>query len=216
MGAAGSKRTPEEARHGAYRVAVTGGFGAGKSTFCRILAALPGVRHLEADAVAHEILKQEAVCGELRARFGGAIFDAGGGVVRSRLAARAFADPEARRELEAILHPRIQAALAAAVEHLQQADGVAIVLVEIPLLAEVGGADRFDEVITVEAPAGVRRRRLVESGWDRAQIEQRFAAQASSAARRAMADRVVVNAGDRAALEREAQRCWKAWRRAKE
>ncbi|WP_312006839.1 dephospho-CoA kinase [Nocardioides alcanivorans] len=104
-----------------------------------------------------------------------------------------FGDEGARRRLEAIVHPlvfeRINALEAAA------ADG-ALVVHDIPLLAESGRADTFDAVIVVDAPAEVQRERMVrDRGWTREDAEARMAAQATREQRRAIATHVIDNTG---------------------
>jgi dephospho-CoA kinase len=194
-------------------IAVTGGIGAGKTTFCRALAGLPGVVVLEADAVAHRALAEnDGVRRAVRERFGSAVFDAGDRIDRARLARIVFADARAREALEAIVHPVVRAELAARVAGLRRAPGVAIVLVEIPLLAEVGVPAWCERVVTVEADPATRLARAGARGRDRDAISRRMAAQAGEAARRAIAQTVVVNEGDREELERAARRLYDQWR----
>jgi dephospho-CoA kinase len=194
-------------------VAVTGGIGAGKSRFCRALAPLPGVRVLEADRFAHRALEEnEAVRLAVRARFGAAVFDARERIDRARLAEIVFADAGARRALEAIVHPVVRAALASAVAALRETEDAAIVLVEVPLLAESGVPDWCDRVVTVEASVATRRARA----RDRAGLARRIAAQAGDVERRAIADTVVVNEGGEADLERAARALYDAWRAERE
>jgi dephospho-CoA kinase len=204
-------RTPAGA--GALVVAVTGGIGAGKTSFCETLAALPGVRVIDADALARRALGENAeVVRRVSERFGAPVLDARGRPDRARLADIVFRDADARRDLEAIVHPVVLAELACAVDRLRRTEGVAIVLVQIPLLAEVGVPGWCDRVVTVEADADLRRERARGKGLDPAEIARRMAAQASAAERRAIADDVVVNDGDRASLEAAARRLYRAWR----
>jgi dephospho-CoA kinase len=198
-------------------VAVTGGIGAGKSSFCRLLAALPGVHHLDADAIAHRLLEQDArvralVCD----RFGSGILDAQGAISRARLAALVFGAAGERRALEAILHPAIKATLASEVARLKLAAGVAIVVVEIPLLLESGIPDWCNWVVAVEAPRDMRLGRLAAKGLARAETERRMSQQADEQARREIADEVIINDGDLARLEELAEARWQAWRSARE
>jgi dephospho-CoA kinase len=205
------RRTP--GRSGGLVVAVTGGIGAGKTTFCDALAALPGVRVLDADALVHRALGENAeVVRRVRERFGAAVLDARGRCDRARLAGIVFRDADARRDLEAIVHPVVGAELAREVDRLRRTEGVAIVLVQIPLLAEVGVPAWCDRVVSLESDAGLRRERVRAKGHDPAEIARRMAAQASEAERRAIADDVVVNDGDRESLEAAARRLYRAWR----
>lgn len=198
-------------------VAVTGGIGAGKTSFCEVLAALPGVRVLDADVVVHRALDEdEEVARRVRERFGPQVLDAAGRVDRARLAEMVFREADARRDLEAIVHPVVRAELARAADRLRRTEGVVIVLVQIPLLAESGVPDGYDRVVTIEADPDVRRERARRRGLDTAEVARRMAAQASEAQRRAIADDVVVNDGDRAHLAAAARRLYQEWRRMQE
>lgn len=200
-------------RSGGLVVAVTGGIGAGKTSFCVALAALPGVRVLDADALVHRALGENAeVVRRVRERFGAPVLDGRGRLDRARLAGIVFRDAGARRDLEAIVHPVVRAELAREVDRLRRTEGVAIVLVQIPLLAEVGVPDWCDRVVSIESDAGLRRERIRAKGYDPAEIARRMAAQASEAERRAIADDVVLNDGDRESLEAAARRLYRAWR----
>jgi dephospho-CoA kinase len=201
----------------ALAVVVTGGIGAGKSAFCRALAGLPGVRVLDADEVVRRLLAEDAeVREQVGARFGPAVMGAEGRIDRARLAEAVFRDAGERRALEAILHPRVREELAEAVRALREAEGVAIVVVQVPLLAETGRPPWCDSVVTIEADEETRLRRGVLGGGDADDLRRRMAAQAGPAQRRAVADHVVANEGDLAHLEREARRLYETWRRTEE
>ena len=135
--------------------------------------------------------------------FGPDLLTPDGDLDRPAMGALVFADPDARRRLEAIIHPlvhRRSAELeAAAPEH-------AVVVHDIPLLAEVGRAGSFDAVVVVDAPAEVQVQRMVEDrGWTREDAESRIAAQATREARLAIATHVVDNTGSLADLRRQVE-----------
>lgn len=179
-------------------VGLTGGMAAGKSTVARLLAE-HGCTVVDADRLVAELYRP----GEPGARrvaelFGPEVLTAEGAVDHRALAARAFADPDARRRLEQAIHPLVRerfAALAAAAE--------GIVVLEATLLVEAGWADAFDVVVTVEAPRELRLARAVGRGLPPEEAERRLAAQGDGGARRARADLVVTNDGDAAALREE-------------
>ena len=132
--------------------------------------------------------------------FGEDFLTAEGGVDHRRLAGAVFADPEARRRLEARIHPLVRqrfARLAAGV------DGVAAL--EATLLVEAGYAPDFDLVVTVEADPEVRLRRAMARGLDQDEARARLAAQGDGSERRADADFEIRNDGDRAELARQVQ-----------
>lgn len=191
-------------------VGLTGGIGSGKSTVAALLAQR-GAVVVDTDVVARAALEADgAAYGAVVARFGPAVVTAGGAVDRSRLAAVVFADPAARADLEAIVHPVVRAGVAERVA--AEAGTGRVVVVEIPLLAE-SPASRvgLDAVVVVDCPEEVAVARLVaHRGMTEADARARVAAQASRAERRTIADYVVHNAGDRAALAAEVDRCW-AW-----
>ena len=117
---------------------------------------------------------------------------------RAKLADRVFADPAALRELEAVIHPLVGQAFANLVARSE-----GILIFEVPLLVETGGADRYDAVVTVEAGPELRLRRAVERGVDPTSAKARIAAQTDSASRRAVADYVLENEGSMEDLRRQ-------------
>lgn len=190
-------------------LAVTGGIGAGKSTFCRMLKRHGGVAHVDADRIVRGLLCASPDVGrEIAGRFGEEMLGPGGRVDRRRLARRVFTDVRALRRLEALLHPLVQERLVRKVEALKRVGGVAIVLAEIPLLVEAGVPSWCDLVITVEAGEAARVSRLERRGVDPAEARRRMARQTGDAERRRAADLVVPNDGDLEVLEKCARRLW--------
>ncbi len=183
-----------------HLVGLTGGIGSGKSTVARLLAER-GAVVVDADQVAREIVEPgEPALVEIADRFGPEVIAEDGTLDRATVAATVFADPEARRDLEAITHPRIADRIAmriAAAQADEEADGRSrIVVVDHPLLVESGAAASYPTVIVVVAPEQVRIRRLVEHrGMDEADARARLATQADDDARRAVATHVVDNGG---------------------
>ena len=193
-------------------MAVTGGIGAGKSTFCRLMARKPGVVRLDADAVVHRMLREDAeVKRAVAARFGAGVLRPDGSVDREQLGTLAFANRERLADLEAVLHPRVLAELGRRVDALKRAGAAAIVLIEIPLLAESGVPPWCDGVATVEAPREMRIARLKARGLSMETIKRRLARQAGAARRKALADLVIENRGGRGELERTVEELWRSW-----
>jgi dephospho-CoA kinase len=180
-----------------FRVALTGGIASGKSTVARHFAAL-GVPVIDTDLIAREVVEPgEPALAEVVAAFGPGVVGADGRLDRRRLREIVFADATARRRLEAILHPAIRARM----EAQSAAAGGPYQLLVIPLLAEGGRRDHVDRVLVVDTPEASQMDRLVRrDGVTRAQAAAALAAQAGRAARLAMADDVVENSGDEAAL----------------
>ena len=175
------------------RVGLTGGVASGKSTVSAILAEL-GAVVVDADLLAREVVAPGTEgLAEVVATFGEGVLTADGGLDRPAMGAIVFGDEAKRRALEAIIHPRVRArgrALEA------EAPEGAVVVHDIPLLAETGQARNFDAVIVVDVPTEVQVRRMVElRGMSRAEAEARVAAQAPREKRLAIATHVIDNTG---------------------
>ena len=187
-------------------VALTGGIGSGKSTVARNFAEL-GALVVDADQLARMVIERGTEgFAEVILRFGEEII-LNGDIDRKKLAEIVFSDQVARKDLEAIIHPRVQALFAEAVADLDHDD---ILIYEIPLLVETGAAEKFDFVITVESDIELRKARLLKKGLYISQIEKRIASQASESSREAVADAVIRNDGDEDALLRKVENLWES------
>ncbi|MEY4735141.1 MAG: hypothetical protein RL428_476 [Actinomycetota bacterium] len=187
-------------------VGLTGGIGAGKSTVANMFAQL-GALVVDADQLARAAIEPgSSGFDEVVATFGEKVLR-DGEIDRAKLGEIVFKDVQQRKKLEAIIHPRVQEALAQKIKTLNPGD---VLVYEIPLLVETGAADKFDYIITVEADIENRLDRLFERGMDEDEAERRIAAQASQAEREAVADRVIINDGDRADLFAECARIWES------
>ena len=187
-------------------VGLTGGIGAGKSTVGNMFAQL-GALVIDADQLAREAIEPgSSGFDEVVTLFGSQILN-DGDIDRKELGKIVFSDAKKRKELEAIIHPRVQDALALRIKSLNPGD---ILIYEVPLLVETGAQKRFDYIITVESDIENRLDRLFERGLDEDEAERRIAAQASQAEREAVADFVIVNDGDRAELFTEVVRIWES------
>jgi dephospho-CoA kinase len=176
-------------------VGLTGGMAAGKSTVARLMAD-HGCTVVDADRLVADLYRAgEAGAARVEELFGRDVLAADGSVDHRALAARAFADPGARKRLEEAIHPLVRERFSAIA-----ADAEGIVVLEATLLVEAGWPDAFDVVVTVEAPRDLRLARAIARGLPPAEAERRLLAQGDGAARRARADRVVENAGDADAL----------------
>jgi dephospho-CoA kinase len=195
------------------KVAITGGAGSGKSTVARMFAEL-GAEVLDADAAAREaVAVGQPAWQELRRRYGEDYFNPDGTLNRSRLAQRVFADPEARRRLEALIHPWVAQELMARAQELERR-GADLVLVEVPLLFETGREADFDRVIVVAAPEAERIRRLKgRDGRGEAEIRGILAAQWPLKDKVARADYVVDNGGDLAGTREQVKSIWKKFKK---
>jgi dephospho-CoA kinase len=193
------------------RVGLTGGIGAGKSEVSARLAA-QGAVVIDADAVAREVVQPGTEgLAEVVAAFGPEVLRPDGSLDRTRLGDIVFADPELRATLNAIVHPRVAARMA----ELERGVGPgAIVVHDVPLIAENGRADGYDLVVVVDVPPRIQLDRLVRRrGMSREQARARMAAQASREQRLAIADIVIDNSGSLAELDRQVGDLWPELRR---
>lgn len=187
-------------------VGLTGGIGSGKSTVAELFARL-GALVVDADQLARMAIERGTDgFAEVLLRFGDDII-LNGDIDRKKLAEIVFSDENARKELEAIIHPRVQALFAEAVADLSHED---ILIYEIPLLVETGAAEKFDFIITVEAEIELRKQRLLKKGLYISQIEKRIASQATETARAAVADAIIRNDGDEDSLLRQVENLWES------
>jgi dephospho-CoA kinase len=140
---------------------LTGGIGSGKSTVARRFRDR-GLPIIDADALAREaVVKGSPGLADVVQRFGAEVLDPGGNLDRKKLAARVFADEEARRALNAITHPRVAELSAARVSALD-AGGEPLACYEVPLLFETGLETVLSPVVVVAAPLDVQVARAVD------------------------------------------------------
>jgi dephospho-CoA kinase len=181
-----------------YVVGLTGGIGSGKSAAADLFAA-HGVAVVDTDAIAHALSKAGgAAMPAIRAEFGAAVVAADGALDRAAMRAIVFADPGARKRLEAILHPMIRAES----ERQLAAAAAPYAMLVVPLLIESGSyRERVDRVAVVDCREETQIARVMSrNGLARAEIERILAAQATRAERLAAADDIIDNDGEIAAL----------------
>jgi dephospho-CoA kinase len=188
-------------------VALTGGIGSGKSTVARMLSGR-GAVVIDADDLARRALEPGAPgLVRVRDRFGPDVVAQDGSLDRRALADAVFADADARRALESIVHPAVVRLFAEELERHRGTD--AIVVYQIPLLVESGTAPAFDVVVAVSADESVRIDRVVaDRGMTDREARERLGAQASEPEREAIADIVLRNDGTLEDLERRVDELW--------
>ena len=170
---------------------ITGGFGAGKSTVGELLKS-HGVVVIDSDDIVHALLDEcQAIKDAVVARFGVGVRDADGSIDRKSLAAIVFADPAARKDLEAIIHPAVRDTVA---KKLKEHFNEPVIALLIPLLFEAGMENMFDEIWSVACPYDTCVQRLKErSGLTKEEIDLRMQAQLSQKEKNARAHVVVDN-----------------------
>jgi dephospho-CoA kinase len=190
----------------AFVVGLTGGIGSGKSLAAQFFSQL-GALVIDADQLARSVIERGSEgFDEVLLRFGDTVLK-NGDIDRVALGQIVFENPEAKKDLEEIIHPRIRAEFEEAVGSLNPGQ---IMVYEIPLLVETNAADRFDFVITVESDAELRKQRLRARGMFHSDIEKRMASQATEEQRRAIADCVLTNDGSEDELLRQVENVWES------
>jgi dephospho-CoA kinase len=186
-----------------FRVGLTGGIASGKTTVANLFAAL-GVTIVDTDLLAREVVEPgTALLAEIAAHFGAGILASDGSLNRRALRERVFADANERRWLEERTHPAIRALTDARCE---AAPGP-YCIVAIPLLVETQGQSRFNRVLVVDCDPEIQLARLMaRDGITRDAAVKMLAAQVSRDARLAVADDVIRNDGDVAALRDQVER----------
>ena len=186
-----------------FRVGLTGGIASGKTTVANLFAAR-GVPVIDTDVIARQVVEPgEPALAAVVDAFGAQVLGADGRLDRPRMREQIFGDAQARRRLEAILHPAIRAEM----ERQSQAAGGPYQVLVIPLLVEGGRRDHLDRVLVVDVPEATQIERLVRrDGVAREQAEAALGSQASREARLAFADDVIENTTDLAALDSRAAR----------
>lgn len=185
------------------KIGLTGGIASGKSAAAQRFAAL-GVPVIDADELAREAVApgSDGLQAAINA-FGTDILAADGSLDRRRMRRRVFADPEERRRLEAIVHPRVRTLLDVRLAALQ----APYAIVAVPLLVESGLAAEMDRVLVIDVPEELQIHRLMErDGETEARARHMLETQASRSERLAAADDVIVNDGTLAQLDASVQR----------
>jgi dephospho-CoA kinase len=179
-------------------IGLIGGVASGKSRVAQLLTRHGG-QHVEADRLGHRCLEQPDIRKQLIAKFTADILDAQGRIDRQRLAARVFGDEptsRGRREaLEAIVHPCISELARAAIEQHRQSGESGPLVLDAPLLLEVGWDRLCDWVLLVDTPAQRRLQWATQRGWSEAEWKRREASQWSLDRKRAAATHCIRNDG---------------------
>lgn len=181
-----------------FKVGLTGGIGSGKSTVADLFAGL-GVPVIDTDVIARALTAPGGMALDaVRAAFGDQVMQADGGLDRAALRRRVFSDADARRQLEAILHPLIRLT----VEQRLATLAAPYVLIVIPLLVETGTYQEvLDRVLLVDCSEDQQIARVMaRSGLTLDEVKAILAVQAARAARLAIADDVISNTASPEAL----------------
>lgn len=189
------------------RVGLTGGIATGKSTVSRMFAEL-GVWVLDADRAARAVVEpgEPAWC-EVKQAFGAEYFLPDGHLDRAKLGKLVFADEQARKKLEGIIHPKVYELMEREASQREVA-GDKLVIFDIPLLFETG-YEKLDKTIVVYVPLAVQLKRLMErDGLNKEEAEKRIAAQMPMEEKIARADFVIDNSGGVESTRQAVQELW--------
>ena len=188
-------------------VGLTGGIGSGKSTVAGMLEER-GAVGLDADALARAVVEPGTPGHDLVVeRFGANILAPGGDIDREALASIVFADPAARRDLEAIVHPEVRRLFAEECE--RYAESNAVVVFSAPLLVETGMHTAFQVLVVVSVSVETQIERLMrDRAMGEEQIRARIDAQLPLEDKAAVADVLIDNEGPREDLERQVDLIW--------
>ncbi|MDR7416131.1 MAG: dephospho-CoA kinase [Armatimonadota bacterium] len=191
-------------------VALTGGVASGKSTVARMLRNL-GAEVLDADQVAREVVEPgQPALDEIAEAFGRDFLTPDGRLDRRKLAGVVFSDPEARRRLNAILHPRILARLRERLRELAGLRPQTVVVVDLPLLFDVPMPEfeRLDAIVVYATPATQLRRLMSRDGLSEEEAEARLRAQVPLEEKLGRARWVVDNEGPLHRTREQVERIW--------
>jgi dephospho-CoA kinase len=182
-------------------IGLTGGIASGKSSVAALLER-QGIPVIDADQLARDVvLPGSAALRQIAADFGTQVLDAAGALDRTALAGVVFADPGARKKLEAIVHPAIKELAEKELAALRES-GETVAVYMAPLLIEAGATDRVDEIWVVYVDRETQLQRLMaRDGISREQAAQRLAAQMPMAEKASFGRVVIDNCGSPAMLE---------------
>jgi dephospho-CoA kinase len=191
------------------RVGLTGGIASGKSTVSRIFASF-GAKVLDADEVAREVLLPgQPAWKRLRQAFGQEFFHPDGTVKRKELRNLVFADPEKRSQLNAIVHPEVMKEINRRSEILSSSVQNGVLLVDVPLLLEVGVANRFDKIVVVYVSESVQISRLLQrDGISEEEAKQALKVQMALSKKVEQADYLIDNSGTPEETLAQAEKVW--------
>jgi dephospho-CoA kinase len=194
-------------------IGLTGGIGGGKSAVASLLKE-HGAAVIDADSVGHVVLTEPDICRRVVDRFGAHVLtktdersQGAAQIDRRALGKVVFADAQARRDLELIVHPRMRAIFQETIDQLRTAREVSSIVLDAAILLEAGWDDLCDVTVYVDAPSEERFARVErQRGWSRSDFEAREHAQWPCDQKRSHSQLVITNLGGEEALRREVQR----------
>ena len=179
------------------KIGLTGGIGSGKTTVASMFRQL-GAPVVDADVISHRLSGEATVTARIRSLFGDSVLHADGTLNRKRLASTVFADPQARQQLESLLHPLVRQAMVQAVESIDYP----YVILAVPLLLETDFHRLVDRILVVDVPEAVQLERVRQrDGRSEAQIRSIMQQQIPRRQRLQRADDIIDNTADETQLQ---------------
>jgi len=183
-------------------IGIIGGIGSGKSTVAAEFAKL-GCKVIDADKIAHELLDEPAVKAKVVGLFGRTILDSEGKIDREKLAEVVFADPQKLSLLNEIIHPLVLQRAEELIKQYDRQNQVKAIVLDMPLLVEVGWDKRCDKLIFVVCEQKLRLDRAKKLGFDKNQVKIRENFQISLDNKANLADNTIENNSDFSVLARQ-------------
>ena len=183
-------------------IGVLGGIGSGKSTVAAEFAKL-GCKVIDADEIAHELLDEPAVKEKIIVSFGRSILDSNGKIDREKLAEVVFADARKLSSLNEIIHHLVLQRAEELIKQYNRQNQVKAIVLDMPLLVEVGWNKRCDKLIFVDCEQKIRLKRAKKMGFDKNQVKIRENFQISLDNKANLADNMVENNSDFSALAKQ-------------
>ena len=183
-------------------IGILGGIGSGKSTIAAEFAKL-GCKVIDADRIAHELLQEPPVREKVVSLFGQAVLDSSGKIDREKLAEVAFADHKMLASLNRIIHPLVLQRTQEFIEQCKSQNQVKAIVLDMPLLVEVGWHKRCDKLIFVDCEQKLRLERAKKMGFDKNQVKIRENFQISLDNKASLADNTIENNSDFSAIAKQ-------------
>jgi dephospho-CoA kinase len=183
-------------------IGILGGIGSGKSTIAAEFAKL-GCKVIDADRIAHELLEEPHVREKVVSLFGQAVLDSSGKIDRRKLAEVVFADDHMLASLNRIIHPLVLQSTQELIEQSQSQNQDKAIILDMPLLVEVGWHKRCDKLIFVDCEQNLRRERAKKMGFDKKQVKIRENFQISLDNKASLADNTIENNSDFSAIAKQ-------------
>jgi dephospho-CoA kinase len=183
-------------------IGILGGIGSGKSTIAAEFAKL-GCKVIDADRIAHELLDESSVREKVIGLFGQAVLDSSGKIDRVKLAKAAFADVQMLESLNRIIHPQVLKRTQELIEKFESQNQVKAIVLDMPLLVEVGWHKRCDKLIFVNCEKKLRLQRAKKMGFDKNQVKIRENFQISLDNKASLTDNTIQNNSDFSAIAKQ-------------